>query len=58
MSAEHNDGLLRTPFVSEMYGEKMYEIFCKVKDIFDPSRIFNPGKKVEGDIRFAFHHIT
>ena len=58
MSAEHNDGLLRTPFVSEMYGEKMYEIFCKVKDIFDPSRIFNPGKKVEGDIKFAFHHIT
>lgn len=58
MSAEHNDGLLRTPFVSEMYGEKMYELFCKVKDIFDPLRIFNPGKKVEGDIKFAFHHIA
>lgn len=58
MSAEHNDGLLRTPFVSEMYGEKMYELFVKVKDIFDPLRVFNPGKKVEGDIKFAFHHIT
>jgi FAD/FMN-containing dehydrogenase len=58
MSAEHNDGLLRTPFVSEMYGEKMYELFVKVKDIFDPLRVFNPGKKVEGDIQFAFHHIT
>ncbi|MDO8474313.1 MAG: FAD-binding oxidoreductase [bacterium] len=58
MSAEHNDGLLRTPFVSEMYGEKVYELFLKVKDIFDPLRIFNPGKKVEGDIKFAFHHIA
>ena len=58
MSAEHNDGLLRTPFVPEMYGEKMYELFCNVKDIFDPLRIFNPGKKVEGDIKFAFHHIV
>jgi len=58
MSAEHNDGLLRTPFVSEMYGEKVYELFVKIKDIFDPLRIFNPGKKVEGDIKFAFHHIT
>jgi FAD/FMN-containing dehydrogenase len=58
MSAEHNDGLLRTPFISEMYGEKMYELFLEVKDIFDPLRIFNPGKKVEGDIQFAFHHIT
>ena len=58
MSAEHNDGLLRTPFVADMYGEKMYELFVKVKDIFDPLRIFNPGKKVEGDIKFAFHHIV
>lgn len=58
MSAEHNDGLLRTPFVSEMYGEKVYGLFVKVKDIFDPLRVFNPGKKVEGDIKFAFHHIT
>jgi FAD/FMN-containing dehydrogenase len=58
MSAEHNDGLLRTPFISEMYGEKVYHLFLKIKDIFDPLRIFNPGKKVEGDIKFAFHHIT
>ena len=58
MSAEHNDGLLRTPFVPEMFGEKVYQLFVKVKDIFDPLRIFNPGKKVEGDFKFAFHHIT
>lgn len=58
MSAEHNDGILRTPFVPDMYGEKMYELFVRVKDIFDPLRIFNPGKKVEGDFKFAFHHIA
>lgn len=58
MSAEHNDGLLRTPFIPDMFGEKMYELFVKVKDIFDPLRIFNPGKKVEGDFKFAFHHIV
>jgi FAD/FMN-containing dehydrogenase len=46
ISGEHNDGLVRTPYVEKMFGHEMYELFRKTKDIFDPLNIFNPGKKV------------
>jgi FAD/FMN-containing dehydrogenase len=48
ITAEHNDGIIRTPFVKDMFGERMYLLFKEVKNIFDPNNIFNPGKKVDG----------
>jgi len=57
ITAEHNDGIMRTPYVSEMFGNEMYEIFKEVKDIFDPKNVFNPGKKVGGSKKFAFDHM-
>ncbi len=57
ISAEHNDGLLRTPYVEEEYGDDVYELFQAVKDIFDPHGIFNPGKKVNGDKHYAMQHM-
>ena len=46
LSGEHGDGLLRTPFLSKLYGDDIYSLFKKVKDIFDPNGIMNPGKIV------------
>ncbi len=46
ITAEHNDGIIRTPYLSQMYGEHMMQIFREIKNIFDPKNIFNPGKKV------------
>ena len=46
ITAEHNDGLIRTPYLRKMYGDKMIQIFTEVKKIFDPRNIFNPGKKI------------
>jgi len=46
ITAEHNDGLIRTPYLPKMYDKKMIEIFAEIKRIFDPKNIFNPGKKV------------
>ena len=46
ISGEHNDGLLRTKFLPMMFGEKIYDLFRQVKQIFDPKNIFNPGKKI------------
>ena len=57
MAGEHNDGIVRTPFLKQMYGEKVYSIFEKIKDIFDPENIFNPGKKVDGTWKYALDHL-
>ena len=50
ITAEHNDGIIRTPFVRQMFGDRMYMLFKETKNIFDPNNIFNPGKKVDGQI--------
>ncbi len=49
ISGEHNDGLIRTPYVEKMFGPDMYALFVEIKKIFDPLNIFNPGKKVGGN---------
>jgi len=46
ITGEHNDGLIRTVFLNQMYDKEMINLFEKVKDIFDEENIFNPGKKV------------
>jgi FAD/FMN-containing dehydrogenase len=56
-SGEHNDGLIRTPFLSYMFTQDILQLFQKTKDIFDPADIFNPRKKVRGDIFYSFAHI-
>lgn len=57
ITGEHNDGLIRTPYLKQMYGEKMISLFGETKKIFDPQNIFNPRKKVFGDLDFAMNHI-
>lgn len=56
-TAEHNDGLIRTPFLKEMYGEEVVKLFEETKKIFDPQNIFNPRKKVGTDLQYALDHI-
>ena len=46
ITGEHNDGLIRTPYIEKMFGADMYKLFGEVKALFDPLGIFNPGKKV------------
>jgi FAD/FMN-containing dehydrogenase len=58
ITAEHNDGLIRTPYLEEMYGRNITELFAETKKIFDPENIFNPGKKVNGDLAYSIAHIA
>ncbi len=57
ISGEHNDGILRTPYLEKMFGSEMENIFKQIKNIFDPQNIFNPNKKVNGTKEFALSHI-
>ncbi|MCL4419027.1 FAD-binding oxidoreductase [Patescibacteria group bacterium] len=57
ITGEHNDGLIRTPYLKQMYGEKIVKLFEETKKIFDPENIFNPRKKVGGDLDYAMSHI-
>lgn len=57
LSGEHNDGLIRGPWLKQMYGEDMYGIFQEVKHIFDPDNIFNPHKKTDATWDYAKTHI-
>lgn len=47
-TGEHNDGIIRTPYLKTMFSPKMLQLFQEVKNIFDPYSVFNPGKKVGG----------
>lgn len=58
ITAEHNDGIIRTPYVEEMFGSEVYALFEEVKNIFDPKNIFNPGKKVDGTVEYMKEHIS
>jgi FAD/FMN-containing dehydrogenase len=57
MAGEHNDGLVRGTFLPFMFGEKVFAIFKRTKEIFDPLNIFNPHKKTEADLEFYAEHI-
>jgi FAD/FMN-containing dehydrogenase len=56
-TAEHNDGIIRSPFLLQMFGQKIYSLFEKTKNIFDPQNIFNPGKKIGATKEYIKSHI-
>ena len=57
VSGEHNDGMVRGPWLKDMYGEEVLGYMKEVKTIFDPENIFNPHKKTDADWDFSFSHI-
>lgn len=57
LSGEHNDGLIRGPWLEQMYGKEMLKIFKQAKHIMDPENIFNPHKKADADWDYSFSHV-
>ncbi len=57
LSGEHNDGMIRGPWLQQMYGKEITDLFRKTKHIFDPSNIFNPHKKTDANWEFSMSHI-
>ncbi|MCW2574409.1 MAG: hypothetical protein JWR66_439 [Modestobacter sp.] len=46
-SSEHGDGLARSEFNRELFGDELYEAMREVKGLFDPQGTLNPGKIVD-----------
>lgn len=57
ISGEHNEGLVRSPYMKQMYGDQMFKIFKEVKGIFDPQNIFNPHKKTDASLEYSLAHL-
>jgi len=47
MTGEHGDGIVRGCWTEKMYGPKLYEAFRRIKRVFDPDNLMNPGKIVD-----------
>ncbi len=57
LSGEHNDGLVRGPWLEQQFGPDILRMFKEIKFIFDPDNIFNPHKKSDADWDYSFAHI-
>ncbi|RPJ32114.1 MAG: FAD-binding oxidoreductase, partial [Verrucomicrobiaceae bacterium] len=63
LSGEHGDGRLRGEFIPLMVGDHCYQLMRRVKALFDPNGIFNPGKIVDtppmdSSLRHTPGHLT
>lgn len=57
LSGEHNDGLVRGPWLEQQFGTEIVGLFRDVKHIFDPQNMFNPHKKSDAEWDYSFSHI-
>lgn len=57
LSGEHNDGMIRGPFLPKVYSPEVFKVHKEIKNIFDPDNIFNPHKKVTADWDYSQRHI-
>lgn len=57
VSGEHNDGLVRGPWLEQMYSPSVLGYMKEIKALYDPLGIFNPHKKTEATWEFSFSHI-
>ena len=57
VSGEHNDGLVRGPWLVQMYSPSVLGYMKEIKALYDPQNIFNPHKKTDATWEYSFSHI-
>ena len=57
VSGEHNDGMIRGPWLKEMYSPSVLGYMKEIKALYDPLNIFNPHKKTDATWEYSFKHI-
>ena len=46
-SGEHGDGIVRSEFHRQMFGDRVVDAFSEIKRAFDPKGLMNPGRIVD-----------
>ena len=57
ISAISGEGLARAPFLSYVYSDAALLVFKKIKDVWDPLHILNPGKKIGTTTGYLKQHL-
>jgi len=63
LSGEHGDGRARSELLPVMYSPAAMALFGRVKEVFDPAGVLNPGvgvrpRPLDADVRAAQLHLT
>lgn len=57
LSGEHNDGLVRGPWIEQQFGKEVSGYMKDIKQIFDRENIFNPHKKTDANWEYSMSHL-
>ena len=58
MSGEHGDGRIRGPLLREYFGDELMAAFARVRAVFDPAGLLNPGNiTTPGDVLSITQHL-
>ncbi len=57
LKAEHGTGRVMAPFVRRQYGGELYDVMRRIKDLFDPAGMLNPGVLLDEDPTAHLRHI-
>jgi D-lactate dehydrogenase len=57
LKAEHGTGRVMAPYVRRQYGDELYGVMRRIKQLFDPSGMLNPGVLMDDDPQAHLRHI-
>lgn len=57
LKAEHGTGRMMAPFVRQQYGDELYDVMGRVKDLVDPGGLLNPGVLLTDDADAHVRHL-
>jgi len=57
LKAEHGTGRNMAPFVEKEWGSDIYEIMKRIKQLFDPQNLFNPGVLLNEDAQIHLKNL-
>jgi D-lactate dehydrogenase len=57
LKAEHGTGRVMAPYVRRQYGDELYAVMRRIKELFDPAGMLNPGVLMDDDPQAHLRHI-